>query len=103
MEKQPNKLLLRIKKFQRFHRYLVNLKNKYPRNSLVYPFRFFRLAHVEMALWKYFKQEVKTPLPSPTGSLSSAISSDRIVTANKEVHPVVDTINDGTSLKRGLY
>ena len=26
-----------------------------------------------MALWKYFKQEVKTPLPSPTGSLSRAI------------------------------
>ena len=56
-----------------------------------------------MALWKYFKQEVKTPLQPPTGSLSSAISSGGIITANKGVQPVVDTINDGTSLKRGLY
>lgn len=56
-----------------------------------------------MALWKYFKREVKTPLPSPTGSLSSAISSGGIVAANKEVQRVMDTINDGTLLKRGPY
>ena len=54
-----------------------------------------------MALWKYFKQEVKILLPLPTGSLSSVISLGRIVTANKEVQRVMDTINDG--LKRGLY
>ena len=56
-----------------------------------------------MALWKYFKREVKTPLPSPTGNLYSAISSGGIVTANKEVQRVVETINDGTLLKRGPY
>ena len=56
-----------------------------------------------MVLWKYFKREVKTPLPSPTGSLSSAIDLGGIVTANKEVQCVMDAINDGTLLKRGLY
>ena len=54
-------------------------------------------------LWKYFKREVKAPLPLPTGSLSSAISLGRIVVANKEVQHVMDTINDGTLLKRGPY
>ena len=56
-----------------------------------------------MALWKYFKREVKTPLLLPTGSLSSVISSGGIVAANKEVQRVMDTINDGTLLKRGPY
>ena len=51
----------------------------------------------------YFKREVKTPLPSPTGSLSSAISSGGIVAANKEVQRMVETISDGTLLKRGPY
>ena len=41
------------------------------------------MASGEIALWKYFKQEIKTPLPSSTGSLSKAISTDRIVAANK--------------------
>ena len=41
------------------------------------------MAGGEIALWKYFKGEVKTPLPSSTGSLSKAISTDRIVAANK--------------------
>ena len=56
-----------------------------------------------MALWKYFKREVKTPLLSPTGSLYSAISSGGTVATNKEVQCVVETINDGTLLKRGPY
>ena len=38
-----------------------------------------------MALFKYFKREVKTALLSPTGSLSKAITSGEIVAANKEV------------------
>ena len=56
-----------------------------------------------MALWKYFKREVKTPLPSLTGSLSSAIPSGGTVATNKEVQCVVETINDRTLLKRGTY
>ena len=56
-----------------------------------------------MALWKYFKREVKTPLPSPTGNLSSAISSGGIVATNREVQRVMDKSNDGTLLKRGPY
>ena len=56
-----------------------------------------------MALWKDFKREVRTPLPSHTGSLSSAISPGGTVAANKEVQHVVETINDGTLLKRGPY
>ena len=59
--------------------------------------------YVEMTLWNYFKRGVKTPLPSPTGSLFCVISSSGIVTTNKEVQPVVDSINDGTLLKRGPY
>ena len=59
--------------------------------------------YVEITLWNYFKRGVKTPLPSPTGSLSCAISLSGIVAANKEVHPVVDSINDGTLLERGPY
>ena len=43
-----------------------------------------------MALWKYVKREVKTPLPSSTGSLSKAISTDGIVAANKDVQRVMD-------------
>jgi len=56
-----------------------------------------------MALWKYFKREVKAPLPSPSGSLSKAISTGGIVAANKEVQRVMESINDGTQLKRGPY
>ena len=50
---------------------------------------------------KYFKREVKTTLSSPTGNLSKAIISGGIVAANKKVQRVMDTINDGTLLKRG--
>ena len=57
-----------------------------------------------MALWKYFKREVKAPLPSPLGSLSRTISTGRMVAANKEVQRVMDTSGtDGTVLKRGPY
>ena len=56
-----------------------------------------------MALWKYFKREVNTLLQSPTGSLSKVISKDGIVAANKEVQRMMDSINDGTLLKRGPY
>ena len=52
-----------------------------------------------MALWKYFKREVKTPLPSPTGNLSSAISSGGIVATNREAQRVMDKSNDGTLLR----
>ena len=41
------------------------------------------MAGGEIALWKYFKQEVKTPLASSTGSLSKAISTNRIIAADK--------------------
>jgi len=56
-----------------------------------------------MALWKYFKWEVKAPLPSPSGNLSRTISSGGIVAANKEVQRVIDSGTDGTVLKRGPY
>ena len=46
------------------------------------------------------KQEVKTPLPSPTGSLSKAISTGGIVAANMEVQCVMDSNSDGTLLIR---
>ena len=54
-----------------------------------------------LALWKYFKRaaEVKTSLPSPTGSLYQATFSYRAAT--KEVQRVRDTINDGTLYLRG--
>ena len=45
-----------------------------------------------MTLWKYFKREVKTPLPSPTGSLSKTISTGGIVAANKEVQHMMDSL-----------
>ena len=97
---------MRIKNFEDFTDTIVNLENKYPRNFL-YPVTFFiqlQVQHLEeIALWKYLKREVKTPLPSPTGSLSRAISSGGIVAANKEVQHVVESINDGTLLKRGPY
>ena len=38
-----------------------------------------------------------------SSSLSKAISTDGIVTANKEVQCMMDSINDGTQLKRGPY
>ena len=54
-----------------------------------------------LALWKYFKQaaEVKTSLPSPTGSLYQATFSCRVTT--KEIQRVIDTINDGTLYLQG--
>ena len=54
-----------------------------------------------MALFKYFKWEVKTALPSLTGSSSKAITSGEIVAVNKEVQRVMDTYNDRTLLKEG--
>ena len=66
------------KKFRGFLGYLLNLEIKYHRNFLYTHLRFF-VQHVHvvgkwLALWKYFKQatEVKTSLPSPTGSLYQA-------------------------------
>ena len=63
------------KKFRGFRGYLLNLEIKYPCNFLYTRSRFF-VQHVHvvgkwLALWKYFKRatEVKTSLPSPTGSL----------------------------------
>ena len=63
------------KKFREFRGYLLNLELKYPFNFLYTCSRFF-VQHVHvvdkwLALWKYFKRaaEVKTSLPSPTGSL----------------------------------
>ena len=53
-------------------------------------------------LWKYFKRaaEVKTSLPSPTGSLyPEATFSCRAAT--KEIQRVIDTINNGTLYLRG--
>ena len=88
------------KKFQGFHGYLLNLEIKYPCNFLYIRSRFFVLhVHVVgkwLALWKYFKRaaEVKTSLPSPTGSLYQAIFSCKATT--KEIQHVIDTINDGT-------
>ena len=52
-----------------------------------------------ITLFKYFKREVKTALPSHTDSLSKAITSGGIVAANKEVQRMMDAINDGTPLK----
>ena len=54
-----------------------------------------------LALWKYFKPaaEVKTSLPSPTGSLYQATFSYRVAT--KEIQHVIDTINDGPLYLRG--
>ena len=54
-----------------------------------------------LTLWKYFKRaaEVKTSLPSPTGSLYQATFSCRAAT--KEIQPVIETINDGTLYLRG--
>ena len=79
-EEDPNKHTVGLinfedKKFQGFCRYLLNLKIKYPCNFLYTRSRFFVLhVHVVskwLALWKYFKRatEIKTSLPSPTGSL----------------------------------
>lgn len=57
-----------------------------------------------MALWKYdFKHEVKTPLPSPSGSLTRVISSTRIVVANREVQHMMEASKDKAPWKRGLY
>ena len=85
--------------------YLLNLEIKYPCNFLYTRSRFF-VQHVHvvgkwLALWKYFKRasEVKTSLPSPTGSLYQAKFSCRATT--KEIQRVIDTINDGTLYLRG--
>ena len=43
--------------------------------------------------------EVKTSLPSPTGSLYQATFSCRAAT--KEIQSVIDNINDGTLYLRG--
>ena len=88
------------KKFRGFRGYLLNLEIKYPHNFLLTRSRFFvQLVHVVgkwLTLLKYFKRaaEVKTSLPSPTGSLFQAIFSCRAT--NKEVQHVINTINDGT-------
>ena len=55
-----------------------------------------------MVVWKYFKREVKTPLPSPSGSLSRTISSGGIIAANKEVQRMMDSGTDGTVLKSSV-
>ena len=54
-----------------------------------------------LVLWKYFKRatEVKTSLPSPTGSLYQTTFSCRAAT--KEIQHVIDIINDGTLYLRG--
>ena len=49
------------------------------------------------------QKKVKTPLPSPSGSLFKVISTGGIVATNKEVQRVMGSINDGTMLKRGPY
>ena len=66
------------KKFRGFRGYLLNLEIKYPCNFLYTRSRFF-VQHIHvvgkwLALWKYFKRaaEVKTFLPSPTGSSVSS-------------------------------
>ena len=88
------------KKFRGFCGFLLNPEIKYPCNFLYTHSRFF-VQHVHMvgkwlALWKYFKRaaEVKTSLPSPTGSLYQTTFSCRAAT--KEIQRVIDTINDGT-------
>ena len=94
------RIIFKDKKFRGFRGYLVNLENKYPHNFLYIRLDFFSTlgGEFKMALWKYFKREVKTPLLSHTGSLSSAISSGGIVATNKEVQRVMDT-----SLMMGYY
>ena len=54
-----------------------------------------------VALRKYFKRaaEVKTSLPSPTGSSYQATFSCRAAT--KEIQRMMDTINDGTLYLQG--
>ena len=54
-------------------------------------------------LWKYLKRDVKTLLPSPSGSLSGIISTSGIVLANKEVQKVIKESEDGMLHKRGPY
>ena len=54
-------------------------------------------------IWKYLKRDVKTPLPSPSGSLSGVISTSRIVSANKELQKVIKESEDRTLRKRGPY
>ena len=49
-----------------------------------------------MALWKYFKGEVKSPLQSPNGSLTRVISSTGIAAANREVQQVMEASDNGT-------
>ena len=104
------------KKFWGFRGYLLNLEIKYPCNFLYTRSRFF-VQHVHMvgkwlALWKYFKRatEVKTSLPSPTGSLYQATFSCRAATirrfsaATKEIKRVIDTIiMMGHYTYEGLY
>ena len=77
------------KKFRGFRGYLLNLEIKYPCNFLYTRSRFF-VQHVHvvgkwLALWKYFKRatEVKTSLPSPTGSLYQATFKCRAATIRK--------------------
>ena len=77
------------KKFRGFRGYLLNLEIKYPCNFLYTRSRFF-VQHVHvvgkwLALWKYFKRatEVKTSLPSPTGSLYQATFSCRAATIRR--------------------
>ena len=74
---------------KKFRGYLLNLEIKYPCNFLYTRSRFF-VQHVHvvgkwLALWKYFKRatEVKTSLPSPTGSLYQATFSCRAATIRR--------------------
>jgi len=48
-------------------------------------------------------KKLKTLLPSPSGSLSKAISTVGIVASNKKVQQVMGSINDGTMLKKDSY
>ena len=54
----------------------LNHENKHPCNFLLLSYhgteKFWWSHGGEMALWKYFKAEVKTPLLSLTGSLPKA-------------------------------
>ena len=96
------------KKFRGFRGYLLNLEIKYPCNFLYTRSRFF-VQHVHvvgkwLTLWKYFKRaaEVKTSLPSPTGSLCMIKQHFHACrAATKEIQRVIDTINDGTLYLRG--
>ena len=94
-------LIFKDKKFQGFCGQLLNRENKHPLNFYTSFHRNWSFFVVDVvALWKYYNREVKTPLPSSTGSLSIEISTDGIVAANKEVQwRVMDSLMMGHCLR----